>query len=974
MSYFNLNNQDENPQTTVDVTKYPLGTEVSSTDKSMQRLENQSFQISEYYNCKDNDPKAKAHTWESFCAAFAKHAVRPQKDGPAWSPASFGKGKTRSVENVNCVSMAVIDVDGGDPLDAILPRLASFACLIHSSFRHTPELPKYRIIIPLATPVSQAEWPLVWARTNALVGGCNDPATKDAARLYYKPVHAPDVQHHFVKMQEGRALKVADLPELKEGIPQRPITFFPRKAGEAVAEIDGIESNGPELNFEQGLREVVSRCPFMQSAADPEKQGELPEPLWMAMISNACRFENSEPWIHSASEHHSEYSESETDARIERYRNGPPPITCARIRELGFQHCPSGGCNLPNGKVTKSPAGLYRWMFHKQLSTEQTAAGEMPTEYPVAGFVVRPEGVFQTIGKDDDATEIKICSRIDVVALTRDPDSSNWGMELRFSDPDEVMKSWALPTELLASTGDSYRASLLKMGAALEPSKKARDGLASYLMAARPEARALSVKMPGWFNGLFVLPNGVYGQSAERVVFQTNDPEEIKRFAHKGSLESWQQNVALPCQGNSRAVASICIGLAPPLLALLGEDNGGFHLRGNSSIGKSICLLLGSSVWGGNSLIRTWNTTVNGLEGVATMHNDVLLPLDELGQADGKGAGEAAYMLGNGQGKSRANREGDARGAKRFRNIFLSSGEKSMADLMAANGQTVMAGQEVRMVEIAADAGRDYGVFEDIHGAKSSQAFAEALKQAITQHHGYAGRAFVEILANADLQPKLIEQLKALVQRFVDTHVPAEATGQVGRVARRFGLVAAAGELCIELGILPWPEGEAFEGCRKCFQSWIDVRGGVGNHEEAQALAKVRRFIESHGESRFTPWNEGIDNNGWGKTMQRAGFRRAGDEGKTEFFILPEAYKTEVCAGLNPTYVTKLLIEHGYLATNADGKAQVEMRLPGMGKKRVYHLNGKLMGSEVESVSHVEKEETLGRQARSSGVSMKYIV
>jgi putative DNA primase/helicase len=114
-------------------------------------------------------------------------------------------------------------------------------------------------------------------------------------------------------------------------------------------------------------------------------------------------------------------------------------------------------------------------------------------------------------------------------------------------------------------------------------------------------------------------------------------------------------------------------------------------------------------------------------------------------------------MLENGQGKSRANREGDARSVKRFRNLVLSSGEKSLSEVMASVGQMAMAGQEVRIIEIAADAGCGFGALENIHGAKTSQEFAEHLKKAVTENYGHAGRAFVEILANPELQPRLIE-------------------------------------------------------------------------------------------------------------------------------------------------------------------------------------------------------------------------
>ncbi|PWF44018.1 DUF927 domain-containing protein [Massilia glaciei] len=914
------------------------------------------FKVSRFNNSKDPTPKPATHTWDSFCTDFLLHPARSHKDGPAWSPVSYLIGHTRGNAGVDEIHFAVIDVDGGSTPEAVIERFAGFACLAHSSFSHTAAKPKFRLVLPLAAPVKAVDWPTVWARVNAMAGNANDPTTKDASRLYYKPAHPVGNSDHFSSVQVGRFLSVADLPELAALVQSHPLTFHRSVTGGRLPEIEGIESSGPDLNYKQGLRHVVERCKFMQFASAPENQADLKEPLWSAMITNACVFSESEEWIHAASDQHDGYDETETGNRIERFRNTTRPHTCQRIQEQGFEGCPSGGCHRPNGDVTKAPAGLMGWMFKHQLSAAQTAMAQLPDEYEIGNsFVVKPSGVYQLTKKadDDEPVAVRLCSRIDVTALTRDKESNNWGTELRFTDPDGVTKNWALPRELLAGAGEAYRAALLRNGATIEPGKKAHEGLAAYLVAAKPEARATAVTQPGWSNGSFVLPDAVFGGGPEeRVVFQTDKPDEIKRFSKKGTLETWQAHIAKPCQGNSRAVASICIGLAPPLLHLLGEDNGGFHLRGSSSIGKSVCLSLGSSVWGGTSLIRTWHATLSGLEGVATMHNDILLPLDELGQADGKAAGEAAYMLGNGLGKSRAGRSGDAKAVKHFRNLVLSSGEKSMGDLMAGAGMQVMAGQEVRMVEIAADAGRSLGVFENIHGAKSSQVFAEELKGAATQHHGHAGRAFVGILADLELQPQLVEKVRALIQTFVDTHVPEGATGQVGRVARRFGLVAAAGEICIELGILPWPEGEAVDACRKCFESWIEIRGGVGNHEATQAIAQVRRFIELHGESRFTSFVELLGNpeyDATNKTIQRAGFRRLGEDERTEYLILPEAYASEVCRGLNPTFVTKILLEKGLLLTDRDGKPQRQTRIPGSGKVRVrvYHLKADIMGEAV---------------------------
>ena len=144
------------------------------------------------------------------------------------------------------------------------------------------------------------------------------------------------------------------------------------------------------------------------------------------------------------------------------------------------------------------------------------------------------------------------------------------------------------------------------------------------------------------------------------------------------------------------------------------------------------------------------------------------------------------------------------------------------------------------------------------------------------------------------------------------TAVPAKADGQVGRVAARFALVAAAGELATALGILPWSEGEASAAAARCFKDWLAARGDSGPEEISEGIRQVRAFIELHGTSRFeeawpqdtrkkaeiTPETELVIR----RTINRAGFRRLEHEGlgeNWEYYVLPEAWRNEVCAGFD---------------------------------------------------------------------------
>jgi putative DNA primase/helicase len=147
-----------------------------------------------------------------------------------------------------------------------------------------------------------------------------------------------------------------------------------------------------------------------------------------------------------------------------------------------------------------------------------------------------------------------------------------------------------------------------------------------------------------------------------------------------------------------------------------------------------------ASVWGNpQSYCRLWRSTTNGLEGLASLHNDGLLILDELSQMDPREAGDAAYLLANGQGKTRASRTGSVKQSSRWTLFFLSAGEESLSAIMAKSGQRSNTGQEIRLADIEADAGRDMGIFETIHDQLSPASMALSLKKYTDHFYGAVG-------------------------------------------------------------------------------------------------------------------------------------------------------------------------------------------------------------------------------------------
>jgi putative DNA primase/helicase len=167
----------------------------------------------------------------------------------------------------------------------------------------------------------------------------------------------------------------------------------------------------------------------------------------------------------------------------------------------------------------------------------------------------------------------------------------------------------------------------------------------------------------------------------------------------------------------------------------LGLENGMLHFRGGSSSGKSTLLYAAASVWWAPEGVRRWRSTDNGLEGIAERANSMLLALDELAEIDGSAADKAVYMLGNGQGKSRAKSNGQLGQAAHWQLMMLSSGEISLRQKLQEAGRTAQAGQAVRALDIAADQ-QTFGAFDDLHDCEDGRVFSDALRDAAAAHYG----------------------------------------------------------------------------------------------------------------------------------------------------------------------------------------------------------------------------------------------
>ena len=236
----------------------------------------------------------------------------------------------------------------------------------------------------------------------------------------------------------------------------------------------------------------------------------------------------------------------------------------------------------------------------------------------------------------------------------------------------------------------------------------------------------------------------MYGDtSGERVVLQSLSYGSLYRTA--GMLDGCRE-IAKLCVGNSRLSFALCAAFAGPLFRLADLEGGGFNFEGGSSSGKTTALQIAASVWGSPEHVPSWRATDNGLEGIAVLHNDNILILDKMGQVNGRVLAECAYMLADGQGKSRSNREGGVCRSRSWRLLFPSSGELGLSDKLAENCLKSRGGQEVRFMELPVDT----SMLPACTACPIAGAVVNRIKQLACEHYGHAGHVFLQKLTKAE--------------------------------------------------------------------------------------------------------------------------------------------------------------------------------------------------------------------------------
>jgi putative DNA primase/helicase len=429
-------------------------------------------------------------------------------------------------------------------------------------------------------------------------------------------------------------------------------------------------------------------------------------------------------------------------------------------------------------------------------------------------------------GSKVETFEYLRCGPFEVLCWASDPKDNNPTLVLRFKGRRGFEKIHLFECTDIHHDRTVMAQRLTYSGLHIEPSPRDRDALARYFSYLQKAIKQIGVgvRTTGWHDiegqRVFVLPHEVIGPPTSRRVYLQTD--EASRYSVKGTLADWQAKIGNPAGKYPHLTLAVSLSFTGTLMIFAGQVGIGLNFTGLTSKGKSTALQVAVSTWASGALnggyIVTYQGTANAIEMLAMLTSDTLLAIDEMSVARPETVFELSYRIFGGTGRARLNSNASIKEMPVFRTAAISTGEQTVKEKIAEGkgGRKVLGGQEVRLINVL--------VVDTFAGVAGAAQLADQFKAGAQEAYGTAGPAFVRELVKRGIDAS---EIKRRVAEFVTKNIDKDAVAETGRVANAFGLIAAAGELAAEFGIVDWAEGTATKAAKEKFDRWVDDRGGA---------------------------------------------------------------------------------------------------------------------------------------------------
>lgn len=201
----------------------------------------------------------------------------PKRDLRLWSPALYPADVKRGSENVIHLSCLVLDYDSGSSVDQATELWQAWFHIVHSTWSHTPEHPKFRLILPLAEPVRPEDWYTVYGWAQERTAMTVDPTGKSVGSTFALPTTADAAQPRVAFSSPGPLLDARLEGLIERSAEPPPDDIEPREPNHFRIPIPGHDCVEGSEDGASSVREATSLVdPLASRGVSAQPLGDEP--------------------------------------------------------------------------------------------------------------------------------------------------------------------------------------------------------------------------------------------------------------------------------------------------------------------------------------------------------------------------------------------------------------------------------------------------------------------------------------------------------------------------------------------------------------------------------------------------------------------------------------------------------------------------------------------------------------------------
>ncbi len=335
-----------------------------------------------------------------------------------------------------------------------------------------------------------------------------------------------------------------------------------------------------------------------------------------------------------------------------------------------------------------------------------------------------------------------------------------------------------------------------------------------------PQPDQLPLTETGWSKkrDVFLLGTNLFGSQDYRVDAKSAETG----FVTNQRLEDWKDKNRERLRANHLEAFSVLLALAGPIWTLTGKRPRAFHFYGKNHNAKRMLIDLGNSVYGDpNQLYCDWNLTRTGAEALLRQRNHSFVGLGDLPGTATREAALIGQSLSNGRTRARARHDGSATPQSPWTLSVASTGHRPLKLEVPRSKNIPAQVWDDKFISIPID-----GLYQAACGSGHPSSDFDHIDQrsldgfCSDDPYGSIGSSWIEILVQRrkELQISLIAEKKAHAAFVARQHAQLSPTRTV---TEEFGIIAAGGRVCAQMGLLPMDEEAVSRAVYEVEEVWL---------------------------------------------------------------------------------------------------------------------------------------------------------